>query len=118
MDKRKQARSKTWFGLPVLFVLGRQRSQRKEPPNDLLGEKITSGWEKNGTGIAGSDSSGSGVRKHNLFCRKAATENLGLAPRPAFPFLSFLAILNFKKGITHKKGTSPGSTRKPQWRGD
>lgn len=108
VGRRKRARSKMWFSLPILFVLGRQRSQRQKKTQMTCLEKrspLVGG--KNGTGISGSDnSSGSGVRKHSLACRKAVIENLGLAPRPAFPFLSFLAILNKKQHYTQKGNLS------------
>lgn len=91
--RREGARSKTWFVLPILFGFGGQKSPRKEFPNDLFGEKITIGGGRMGRGSQGQVAPAP-VPVNTTSCRKAETENVGLAPRPAFPFLPFLDIFN------------------------
>lgn len=119
MGRHEQADSKKKkaVGLPILLFLAGQKIQRKQPPNDLAGEKIN--WGRNGTGHRRVRQLGLGGSKYNLPAEKLI-ENLGLAPRStclSFSFLLFLATLNQNGGLHAKKEIFPGSTGKQRWRG-
>ena len=96
-------------GLPILFFLAGQKIQRKQPPNDLAGEKLN--WGRNGTGHRRVRQLGLGGSKYHLPAEKLI-ENIGLAPRSpclSLSFLLFLATLNQNGGLHAKKESFLGA---------